>query len=85
MLRRSPTTDKRSRCAETTKSILSVFRFIAIGLSIGLLGSFAFGRWLLLKFPSIFTFGLFRKKGLTEEEVASAIFKMWFVGYGFRV
>ncbi|KAJ0469455.1 putative saccharopine dehydrogenase, NADP binding domain, NAD(P)-binding domain superfamily [Helianthus annuus] len=66
-----------------TKSLLSVFGFIAIGLSIGLLGSFAFGRWLLLKFPSIFTFGGFRKKGPTEEEVASATFKMWFVGYGF--
>ncbi|MFS7910409.1 hypothetical protein Hanom_Chr02g00106001 [Helianthus anomalus] len=59
MLRWSPTTDKRSRRAATTKSLLSVFGFIAIRLSIGLLGSFAFGRWLLLKFPLIFTFGGF--------------------------
>ncbi|KAJ0700757.1 hypothetical protein HanOQP8_Chr10g0371741 [Helianthus annuus] len=66
-----------------TKSLLSVFGFIAIRLSIGLLGSFAFGRWLLLKFLSIFTFGGFRKKVPTEKEVAIATFKMWFVGYGF--
>ncbi|KAD7479477.1 hypothetical protein R6Q59_008305 [Mikania micrantha] len=66
-----------------TKNLLGVLGFIAVGLSIGLLGSFSFGRWLLLKFPSIFTFGGFRKKGPTEEEVASATFKMWFVGYGF--
>ncbi|XP_076918722.1 putative mitochondrial saccharopine dehydrogenase-like oxidoreductase At5g39410 [Bidens hawaiensis] len=66
-----------------TKNILGVFGFIAIGLSIGLLGAFSFGRWLLLKFPSIFTFGGFKKTGPTEEEVASATFKMWFVGQGF--
>ncbi|PHU27654.1 putative mitochondrial saccharopine dehydrogenase-like oxidoreductase, partial [Capsicum chinense] len=42
-----------------------------------------FGRWLLLKFPSLFSLGWFRKKGPTEDEVASATFKMWFVGHGF--
>ncbi|KAI3794018.1 hypothetical protein L1987_36643 [Smallanthus sonchifolius] len=61
------------------KNLLGVLGFIAVGLSIGLLGSFSFGRWLLLKFPSIFTFGGFRKKGPTEEEVASATFRgLWF-------
>ncbi|KAK1410190.1 hypothetical protein QVD17_36725 [Tagetes erecta] len=65
------------------KNVLGVFAFIALGLCIGLLGSFSFGRWLLLKFPSVFTFGAFRKTGPTEEEVASASFKMWFVGSGF--
>lgn len=66
-----------------TKNLLGILGFIAVGLSIGLLGSFAFGRWLLLKFPSVFSFGAFRKEGPTEEEVASATFKMWFVGTGF--
>ncbi|GJT82598.1 probable mitochondrial saccharopine dehydrogenase-like oxidoreductase [Tanacetum coccineum] len=66
-----------------TKSILGVIGFIAIGLSIGLLGSFSFGRWLLLKFPSVFSFGGFKKEGPTEEQVESARFKMWFVGQGF--
>lgn len=54
-----------------------------IGIFIGLLGKTSFGRCLLLKWPSIFSFGLFRKKGPTEDEVRSASFKMWFVGHGF--
>ncbi|KAK8592859.1 hypothetical protein V6N12_044952 [Hibiscus sabdariffa] len=41
------------------------------------------GRWLLLKFPSFFSFRWFQKTGPSEEEVRSASFKMWFVGYGF--
>nr|XP_043631982.1 probable mitochondrial saccharopine dehydrogenase-like oxidoreductase At5g39410 [Erigeron canadensis]XP_043631983.1 probable mitochondrial saccharopine dehydrogenase-like oxidoreductase At5g39410 [Erigeron canadensis]XP_043631984.1 probable mitochondrial saccharopine dehydrogenase-like oxidoreductase At5g39410 [Erigeron canadensis] len=66
-----------------TKKLVGVLGFILVGISIGLLGSFSFGRWLLLKFPSVFSFGGFRKTGPTEEEVASATFKMWFVGTGF--
>ncbi|KAL2898585.1 hypothetical protein RDABS01_040367 [Bienertia sinuspersici] len=66
-----------------TKSLLGILRLIAVGLFIGLLGNFSFGRWLLLKFPSFFTLGWFRKKGPTEDEVSSASFKMWFVGHGF--
>lgn len=66
-----------------SKSILGIFRFIMIGIFIGLLGKTSFGRCLLLKWPSIFSFGLFRKKGPTEDEVRSASFKMWFVGHGF--
>ncbi|CAH1437597.1 unnamed protein product [Lactuca virosa] len=66
-----------------TKNLLGMIGIIATGISIGLLGSFSFGRWLLLKFPSFFSFGGFRKEGPTEEEVASASFKMWFIGHGF--
>ncbi|KAI4352520.1 hypothetical protein L6164_006762 [Bauhinia variegata] len=66
-----------------SKSLLGIFRFIAVGLFFGLFGSNAFGRWLLLKFPSVFSLGWFRKKGPSEEEVESATFKMWFVGHGF--
>ncbi|KAL1824476.1 hypothetical protein ACET3Z_011254 [Daucus carota] len=66
-----------------SKSFLGVLRFIGVGVMMGLLGSFAFGRSLLLKFPSFFSLGWFRKNGPTEEEVAAASFKMWFVGQGF--
>ncbi|CAI9109774.1 OLC1v1009670C1 [Oldenlandia corymbosa var. corymbosa] len=66
-----------------SKSLLSIFRIIAVGMFIGLLGNFSFGRKLLLKFPSFFSLGWFKKEGPTEEEVASATFKMWFVGRGF--
>lgn len=66
-----------------SKSLLGVVRFITVGIFIGLFGKFSIGRWLLLKFPSVFSLGWFRKKGPTEEEVASASFKMWFVGHGY--
>ncbi|WMV17380.1 hypothetical protein MTR67_010765 [Solanum verrucosum] len=66
-----------------SKSPLGVVRFIIVGLFIGLFGKTGLGRWLLLKFPSLFSLGWFRKKGPTEDEVASATFKMWFVGHGF--
>lgn len=66
-----------------SKSFLGVLRFIGVGVLMGLLGSFDFGRSLLLKFPSFFSLGWFRKKGPTAEEVAAASFKMWFVGQGF--
>ncbi|XP_031093670.1 probable mitochondrial saccharopine dehydrogenase-like oxidoreductase At5g39410 [Ipomoea triloba] len=66
-----------------SKSLLGVVRFITVGMFIGLFGKFSFGRWLLLKFPFVFSLGWFRKKGPTEEEVASASFKMWFVSHGY--
>ncbi|KAA8547946.1 hypothetical protein F0562_004375 [Nyssa sinensis] len=66
-----------------SKSLLGIYRFITVGLFMGLLGKTSFGRWLLLKFPSFFSLGWFRKKGPTEDEVTSASFKMWFVGHGF--
>lgn len=65
------------------KSFLGILRVIAVGISLGLFGSFSLGRRLLLKFPSIFSFGMFRKEGPTEDEVNSASFKMWFLGHGF--
>uniref|UniRef100_J3MMM5 Saccharopine dehydrogenase-like C-terminal domain-containing protein n=2 Tax=Oryza brachyantha TaxID=4533 RepID=J3MMM5_ORYBR len=67
----------------TSKSLLGIVQFIFTGLCIGLLGGFSFGRSLLLKFPSFFSAGWFRKSGPTEEQVSSASFKMWFVGHGY--
>ncbi|XP_010258194.1 PREDICTED: probable mitochondrial saccharopine dehydrogenase-like oxidoreductase At5g39410 [Nelumbo nucifera] len=66
-----------------SKSLLGTIRFITVGLFIGLFGSTAFGRWLLLKYPSIFSLGWFKKQGPTEEEVRSGSFKMWFIGHGY--
>lgn len=66
-----------------SKSLLRLFPYIILGIFIGLLCRFALGRWLLLKFPSFFSLGGFRKDGPSEDEVASATFKMWFVGHGF--
>ncbi|KAG5624188.1 hypothetical protein H5410_009406 [Solanum commersonii] len=67
----------------TSNSLLGVVRFITVGKFIALFGKTGIGRWLLLNFPSVFSLGFFRKKGPTKDEVASATFKMWFVGQGF--
>ncbi|XP_065855988.1 probable mitochondrial saccharopine dehydrogenase-like oxidoreductase At5g39410 [Euphorbia lathyris] len=65
------------------KKLYGIFGVITFGMFLGLLSRNAIGRWLLLKFPSFFSLGLFRKEGPSEDEVASASFKMWFVGRGF--
>ncbi|XP_068656057.1 probable mitochondrial saccharopine dehydrogenase-like oxidoreductase At5g39410 [Aristolochia californica] len=66
-----------------SKSLFGLVKIILTGISIGLFGSTAFGRSLLLKYPEFFTGGAFRKTGPTEEEVNSATFKMWFVAQGY--
>ncbi|KAL1557149.1 putative mitochondrial saccharopine dehydrogenase-like oxidoreductase [Salvia divinorum] len=66
-----------------SKSLLGLFPVITLGVFLGLLSKSRVGRCLLLKFPSFFSLGWFRKKGPSEEEVASATFKMWFVGQGY--
>ncbi|KAI3713146.1 hypothetical protein L1987_71719 [Smallanthus sonchifolius] len=64
-------------------NIFNVFGFIIVGMLVGSLSKFSLGRWLLLRFPEVFSLGWFRKGGPTEEEVAGSSFKMWFVGHGF--
>ncbi|CAK7338626.1 unnamed protein product, partial [Dovyalis caffra] len=66
-----------------SKTLLGILRFITVGMFISLLGRNAIERWLLLKFPSFFSLGWFRKKGPSEDEVRSASFKMLFIGRGF--
>lgn len=66
-----------------SKSLLGIIRIIAVGILIGVFAKTAVGRWMLLKYPSVFSLGWFRKEGPSEEEVRSASFKMWFVGHGF--
>ncbi|CAA7055432.1 unnamed protein product [Microthlaspi erraticum] len=67
----------------TSKSLFGIFRYVILGVSLGLFAKFSLGRWLLLKFPSLFSLGMFQKKGPSEEEVESATFKMWFIGRGY--
>ena len=53
------------------------------GLSLTILSKFAFGRSLLLKYPGIFSFGVFSKNGPTEEQMKATSFSDKFIGYGF--
>ncbi|KAG6588499.1 putative mitochondrial saccharopine dehydrogenase-like oxidoreductase, partial [Cucurbita argyrosperma subsp. sororia] len=67
-----------------SKSLIGILQIIAVGMIMGKLAKSSFGRWLLLTFPSVFSLGCFEKKGPSKDEVDSASFKMWFVGYGYR-
>ncbi|KAI5071481.1 hypothetical protein GOP47_0013732 [Adiantum capillus-veneris] len=64
-------------------NIFAVFKQLWMGISVICLAAFAFGRRLLLRFPEVFSFGLFHRGGPSEEQVAAARFKMWFVGKGY--
>ncbi|GKC96061.1 hypothetical protein Tco_1161503, partial [Tanacetum coccineum] len=66
-----------------SKSLFDVLGFITVGLSIGTVSRFSVGKWLLLKFPEVFSLGWFRKGGPTEAEIASSSFKIWFFWQGF--
>jgi hypothetical protein len=66
-----------------SKSLLGILGYITFGIILGIFGSTSFGRWLLVKYPQVFTLGSFSKNGPYEEEVESAPFKIWFMGHGF--
>lgn len=64
-------------------SLKAVVWLLVTGFFINLLGNFSFGKSLLLKYPEVFSLGLFRKTEPTEDEVKNSSFEMWFVGRGF--
>ncbi|GFO11052.1 saccharopine dehydrogenase-like oxidoreductase [Plakobranchus ocellatus] len=64
-------------------SYFSAIKFILFGLIFNFMSQFSFGRWLLLKFPQLFTLGYVRKGGPTKAQINSTTFTMTFVGHGF--
>lgn len=55
-----------------------------IGLIFGILAKFAFGRNLLLKYPGIFTGGLFDTEEPSEELIEKSWFKLTLIGKGWK-
>ncbi|CAI0453908.1 unnamed protein product [Linum tenue] len=74
---------RRSRPRRSKPKVRKKLSVLNLRLFVGLLARSSVGRWLLLNFPSFFSLGWFSKKGPSEDEVASASFKMWFVGRGY--
>ncbi|KAL3685246.1 hypothetical protein R1sor_003268 [Riccia sorocarpa] len=66
-----------------TKHFVVVIGYFLFGLILFAMAQFKFGRSLLLKYPEIFSFGVFKKEGPSEEQVRNAYFQQWFVGKGF--
>lgn len=57
--------------------------WLLVGLCLGILSNFKFGRYCLENFPSIFSFGIFSKSGPTREQVKETSFSLYLVGRGY--
>ncbi|KAF0683473.1 Aste57867_24507 [Aphanomyces stellatus] len=66
------------------KSAFSFFYLFLAGVFLMSLGKFQWGRDLLIKYPHIFTFGLFTHEGPTEEEMSQSKFSFRFYGKGYK-
>jgi len=58
--------------------------FALFGLVFSIMAKFAFGRNLLLKYPSLFSGGIFDTKEPSEEVIEKSWFKISFVGKGWK-
>ncbi|XP_060068458.1 saccharopine dehydrogenase-like oxidoreductase [Ylistrum balloti] len=64
------------------KGLLSVVGSILFGLLFVVMTSFRLGQTLLMKYPSFFTAGFFKKGGPTKSQIENTSFKMTFVAKG---
>ncbi|CAG5121242.1 unnamed protein product [Candidula unifasciata] len=67
-------------CVDSLLQVVGLVIFLAI---FGLFASFSLGRSLLLKYPHVFSLGLFKKGGPTKKQIEGCSFSMTFVGYGY--
>lgn len=65
-------------------TLLLLIPMFFIAVIFGVLSQFKFGRNLLAKYPSIFSFGLFSNDGPSRQQVAEASFKMHLLGEGYE-
>jgi len=64
-----------------TRFIFLLFAFF--GKLLEALAQFSWGRWLLLRFPRVFSYALFSREGPTEQQMAQTRFEMRFIGHGY--
>ena len=67
----------------TVPSYFVVFLFAVFGKLMQTLCNYSWGRWALLKYPRVFSYGLFSREGPTEQQMAQTRFQMNFVGDGY--
>lgn len=68
----------------TVPSLLYLGVILVFGFVMQFLAGFSWGRTLLLKYPGLFTNGVFSHKGPTKEQLQSTSFKMTLYGIGFN-
>ncbi|GFS14889.1 saccharopine dehydrogenase-like oxidoreductase [Elysia marginata] len=64
-------------------SLCSTLKFRAFIFIFTFLCHYSLGRWLLLKFPQVFSLGYFKRGGPSQEQINGTIFTKTFVGRGF--
>lgn len=64
-------------------SLFTSVLLLIFGALFTVLASFSFGRWLLLKYPRVFSYGFFSHEGPTPAQMAQTKFSMTFVAHGY--
>jgi len=67
----------------TCKSLPVALGVMFVGVIFAFMSSFSLGRYLLMKYPQIFTLGTFKHGGPTKKQIDGTSFSMTFVGKGF--
>lgn len=67
----------------TVRTYFTFLLFAFFGKLLEALAQFSWGRWLLLKFPRVFSYGVFSREGPTEQQMAQTRFEFKFVGHGY--
>lgn len=63
-------------------SFLYMVMTILLGLIIGVMAKFSIGRSLILKYPQIFTFGVFKHGGPSKKQIETSSFSITLIGKG---
>jgi short subunit dehydrogenase-like uncharacterized protein len=71
-------------CYLQVSSVFYAILTILAGAVFGVLAKFGFGRTLLEKYPSLFSFGMVSKEGPTREVAENTNFEMTLVGKGWK-
>ena len=67
----------------TVATYFTFLLFAFFGKVLEKLAQFGWGRALLLKFPGFFSYGLFSKRGPSQQQMEQTRFEMKFLGEGF--
>lgn len=65
-------------------SLFNMILLIFFGAIVMILAKFSFGRWLILKYPGIFTAGMFKKGGPSRKQIEGNSFSITIVGKGWK-
>lgn len=65
-------------------SLFNMAMMLFFGFWVMLLAKFSFGRWLILKYPGLFTAGIFKKGGPSRKQIEGNSFSITIVGKGWK-